>query len=357
MAVIKKVIIILAVLSCVLLAVNFYLNYRKNAIYRNPAFAYGNGRLEATEISISTKLPGRIEAIYVNDGDFVTKGQLLALMQTDVLEAELAQAQARKEQSEATLTAAQAAVSLRQSEYESALAVVRQKESACDGAKKRYDRAVILRQDAAMSQQDFEVDETYYQTCTAELSAARAAARKAQAAIAAAQAEVSGAQAAITAAGADIARIQADLSDCRLTAPVDGRIQYRIAQTGEVLAAGGKVLNLVDLSDVYMTFFLSEASAGKVKIGSPVRLVLDAAPERPIPATVYFVSSVAQFTPKTVETAEERQKLMFRVKARIDPELLRRHLAAVKTGLPGVAWVKLDENEPWPQFLRAESEK
>ena len=118
-----------------------------------------------------------------------------------------------------------------------------------------------------------------------------------------------------------------------------------------------KVLNLVDLSDVYMTFFLSEASAGKVKIGSPVRLVLDAAPERPIPATVYFVSSVAQFTPKTVETAEERQKLMFRVKARIKPELLKKYIEYVKTGLPGVAWVKINPDAQWPEFLKLRSGK
>ncbi len=354
---IKKIVIFLAVAAGLLLAVNFYLNYRKNAIYRNPAFACGNGRLEATEISISTKLAGRIEAIYVNDGDFVTKGQLLALMQTDVLEAELAQAEAKKNQASASLESARAAVTLRQSEFEAAQAAVRQKESEFEGAGKRYERATLLLKDSAVSRQDFEVDETYYQTCAAELSAAQAACRKAQAAITAAQAEVTGAQAAITAASADIDRIRADLADCRLTAPLDGRIQYRIAQVGEVLPAGGKVLNLVDLSDVYMTFFLPETAAGKVKIGSPVRLVLDAAPDMPIPATVFFVSSVAQFTPKTVETSDERQKLMFRIKARIAPELLRQHLTSVKTGLPGVAWVKLDDHEPWPQFLLLRSEK
>ena len=77
---IKKVIIILAAVAIAGLGVNFYINYRKNAIYRNPAFAHGNGRLEATEINISTKLAGRIEKIYVNDGDFVKKDELLALI-------------------------------------------------------------------------------------------------------------------------------------------------------------------------------------------------------------------------------------------------------------------------------------
>lgn len=108
----------------------------------------------------------------------------------------------------------------------------------------------------------------------------------------------------------------------------------------------------MDLSDVYMTFFLPETVAGRVALGSDVRIVLDAAPQYTIPAKVSFVASTAQFTPKTVETASERQKLMFRIKAQIDPQLLQKHLRQVKTGLPGVAWVKLDAETPWPENLQ-----
>lgn len=141
-------------------------------------------------------------------------------------------------------------------------------------------------------------------------------------------------------------RIVADIDDSELKAPRDGRVQYRVAEPGEVLSAGGRVLNMVDLSDVYMTFFLPTEQAGLLKIGGEARLVLDAAPDLRIPATISFVASVAQFTPKTVETHDERLKLMFRVKARIPPELLRQHLEYVKTGLPGMAWVRLDERVP-----------
>lgn len=153
------------------------------------------------------------------------------------------------------------------------------------------------------------------------------------------------------AAEATIARIDADLADSVLKAPRDGRVQYRVAQPGEVLGAGGKVLNLIDLSEVYMTFFLPETVAGRVAIGSEVRILLDAAPGYVIPAKISFVASTAQFTPKTVETASERQKLMFRVKAQIDPDLLQKHQQRVKTGLPGVAWVKLDPQAAWPAEL------
>ncbi|PKN48409.1 MAG: glycoside hydrolase family 43, partial [Deltaproteobacteria bacterium HGW-Deltaproteobacteria-16] len=115
---------------------------------------------------------------------------------------------------------------------------------------------------------------------------------------------------------------------------------------------GGKILNLLDLSDVYMTFFLPTAAGGRVAIGSEARLVLDAAPEYVIPATISFVADVAQFTPKTVETASERQKLMFRVKAQIAPELLKKHIHHVKTGLPGMAYVRLDPQREWPAALQ-----
>ena len=130
-----------------------------------------------------------------------------------------------------------------------------------------------------------------------------------------------------------------------------GRVQYRVAQPGEVLPGGGKVLNMIDLGDVYMTFFLPTDWAGRVKQGAEVRLVLDAAPQFVIPAKVTFVADVAQFTPKTVETAEERQKLTFRIKAHIDKELLKKYVRDVKTGLPGVAYVQLNPQAPWPANL------
>ena len=159
------------------------------------------------------------------------------------------------------------------------------------------------------------------------------------------------AQANVQAMEATVQRIAVELADSELKAPRDGRVQFLIAHPGEIVAAGGRVLQLIDLADVYMTFFLPETVAGRVALGSEVRIVLDAAPQYVIPARVSFVASTAQFTPKTVETASERQKLMFRVRAQIDRELLQRHIEQVKTGLPGVAWVRIDPQAPWPERL------
>jgi HlyD family secretion protein len=100
-----------------------------------------------------------------------------------------------------------------------------------------------------------------------------------------------------------------------------------------------------------MVIFLPETVVGRVALGAQARIVLDAAPEYVVPARVSFVAARAQFTPKQVETRDAREKLSFRVKLRIDPELLRRYEPLVKTGVPGVAYVRLDPETPWPAYL------
>ena len=185
----------------------------------------------------------------------------------------------------------------------------------------------------------------------AALAATQAQVAAGEAAVAAARAQVVGSRSSVDAATATVARIDADITDSVLRATRDGRVQVRVAQPGEVLGAGGRVLSLLDLSDVYMTFFVPSEVAGRIALGSEVRIVLDAAPDLVIPATVSFVASQAQVTPKTVETESERQKLMFRVRAQIAPELLQRHIEQVKTGVPGMAWLRTDPQAQWPASL------
>lgn len=314
-------------------------------------FINGNGRIEATEIDISTKLAGRIDDILVNEGDFVRSGQVLAHMQISVLEAQKAEATAQYYQAVHAEKNAQAQIKLRESDVLAAQAVVAQRESEQDAADRRLARSEVLVKSKALSQQQLDDDRASAKSTRAAVIAAKAQVAAAEAAVEAAKAQAVGAAATIQAAQATIDRIQADIVDSQLIAPRDGRVQYRVAQPGEVLGAGGNVLNMVDLSDVYMTFFLPETAVGKVSLGSDVRIILDAAPNYVIPAKISFVANTAQFTPKTVETASERQKLMFRVKAKIDQNLLQKYIELVKTGLPGVAWVKLSADEEWPAEL------
>lgn len=313
-------------------------------------FAASNGRIEATEVDIATKIAGRIDTILVSEGQFVRQGEVLAKMDTRVLQEQRLEAIAQIKEAESAVAAARALLEQRQSEMRAAQSVVKQREAELDSVSKRHVRSRSLSQRGAVSVQQLDDDRAAAESARAALDTAKAQVSAAKAAIEAARTSIIQAQTRVEAAQATERRIVADIDDSELKAPRDGRVQYRVAEPGEVLSAG-TVLNMVDLSDVYMTFFLPTEQAGLLKIGGEARLVLDAAPDLRIPATISFVASVAQFTPKTVETHDERLKLMFRVKARIPPELLRQHLEYVKTGLPGMAWVRLDERVPWPDAL------
>jgi len=320
----------------------------------NGSIASSNGRIEATEIDVAARSSGRIEEIFVNEGELVTAGQVVAKMDTDVLEAQLRQAKAQLRKAQNAVATARSQVAQRESEQAAAQALVAQREAELNAAQRRAARTSELAETGAVSRQEAEDDRARVQSYAAAVSAAKAQVAAAEAAIVTVRTQVLEAESAVEAAEATVERIEADIADSTLRAPRDGRVQYLVARPGEVVGAGGRVLNLVDLTDVYMTFFLPTAQAGRVALGSEVRLVLDAAPQYVIPAEVTFVADVAQFTPKEVETESERQKLMFRIQAHIPPDLLRRHIRKVKTGLPGMAYVKLDPQAPWPERLQLE---
>ncbi|WP_168526654.1 HlyD family efflux transporter periplasmic adaptor subunit [Acinetobacter sp. A3] len=335
----------------VILGLVAYLVWQNMTQSDTEALVSGNGRIEATEINISSKLAGQLEEILVQEGDFVESGQVLARIKVSALEAQLREVQAQQRQAQDGIATAEAQVAMRISEKAAAQAMVVQRETELVAAKNRLARTEILAKDGASSKQQLDDERADVKSVAAVLSAARAQVDSAQSAIVAARSQVSSARSQVDAIKATVERINFDIEDALLKAPLKARVQFLVAQPGEMIAAGGRVMNLIDLSDVYMTFFLPETVAGRIAIGTEVRIVLDAAKNVVIPARVSFVADTAQFTPKTVETASERQKLMFRVKAKIDPALLQNHIQQVKTGLPGVAYIKVDESAPWPEFL------
>jgi len=286
--------------------------------------ASGNGRIEALEIDIDTKFAGRISEILADEGDMVKAGQVVARMDTRDLAASLKKAQAAVSQASKAIDEASANVVQQQT-----LALLAQQE---------MDRANTL---FARGFQTKEIVDQRRQT----LDGANAGLR-------AAQDQMVAMQHAMEASTHDVELYEVNIADNTLVAPVDGRIQYRVANIGEVLPAGGKVFTTLDVAYVYMDVYLPTDSAGKVKIGSDARIVLDAIPQLGIPAKVSFVATQAQFTPKTVETQSERDTLMFRIRAKIDPERLRARADKVRSGLPGVTYVQLDAATPWPERLQ-----
>ncbi|AWL06995.1 HlyD family secretion protein [Massilia oculi] len=314
-------------------------------------FVSGNGRVEAVEVDVATEQPGRVAAVLVDEGDLVRAGQVVALMDLATLQAERLEALARERQARDAVAESLAALAMRRSDEAAAAALVVQRESELDAARRRLARSATLAERGAAAAQELDDDRARAAGVAAAVDAARAQRAAARAAVDAARAQTVGARSAVEVAAAATARIDAALGEGVLTAPRAGRIQYRVAQPGEVLPGGGAVLNLIDLTDVYMTFFVPETVAGRVALGAEVRLRLDAAPRFVVPPSVTYVASAAQFTPKSGETASERQKLMFRVKAQVDRATLARHADYVKAGVPGVAWLRLDPAQPWPAAL------
>ena len=318
-----------------------------------PGLASGNGRIEAIEYDIATKRPGRIGKVLAQEGDMVEPGQVLVEMDVRDLQAELKQAEAEVRRAVEGRRQAVAGVAQKQSDIQQALAAVSQRESELKWAEREYERSRELLKRELISRQQFDEDQTKELTAEAALAMEQARKQTADAALKAAEFQVNQGEAAIEAARAAIERIKTDIDDSRIAAPILGRVLYRLAEPGEVLGAGGKVLTVLGLTDVYMTIFLPTALAGQLNIGAEARIVLDAAPQVVIPATVSFVAPRSQFTPREVETKTEREKLMFRVKVRIDPEVLKKNIDRAKTGLPGVAYVRLNGNTDWPEQLQA----
>jgi len=285
--------------------------------------AASNGRIEAEQVDVATKYAGRIEEVRVDEGDFVTAGQILAWMDDAQIKAEIAAATADVRRAEEQKAQAEAGIA--------------QREAELDFARRELGRAERLSKSGHIP--------------TEQLDQRRAQFRTAEAALRTATASRAAAEATIEAAKANLSRLRDMLDDTVLKAPRSGRVQYRLAEPGEVLAAGGRVLTLLDIGNVYMTIFLPAAEAGRLAIGAEARIVLDPIPDYVIPARVSFVSSDAQFTPKAVETREERENLMFRVKLNIDAELLARVEERVKTGVRGVGYVRTLAGTEWPDNL------
>ncbi|MBB3388432.1 HlyD family secretion protein [Rhizobium sp. BK275] len=283
-----------------------------------------NGRIEAQQVLISAKFAGRLADVLVDEGQIVDAGAPIARIDTADLDAQLAGAKAQVRRSETSQVEAEASIAQRQSE----LILARQE----------FERAQSMSSTGSGTMQQLELRRSQLSVAEAAQKAALASRDEAEATTEAAQAEV--------------VRIQTVLDDAVLKAPRRGRVEYKLAQTGEVVAAGAPVATLLDLSDVSMTIFLPARAAGTLAIGDEARIILDPAPQYVVPATVSFVSSQAQFTPKTVETQDEREKLVFRVKLKIAPDLLKDYESRVKTGVRGIGYVRTDPKLAWPAELQ-----
>jgi len=312
------------VVGFIVLALGGYIFYESGDGQTVPeGIVQGNGRLEAVQIDVSTKIPGRVEQVHRSEGDLVRPEDELARIDSAELRAKLERAKAE--------------VASARSQVAQANAIVIQVEAQLKLTEQELARAKKLVAQGHTSQE-------VYDTRVSNRDVAKAN-------LAAAEAQVVSRERGVDAALAAQAELETQIKDTVIVSPTVGRVLYQLAQAGEVLPAGGKVMTLVNLTDVYMEIFLPAGVAHRLAIGSEARIVIDGA-DFAVPANVTFVSPQAQFTPKQVETQNEREKLMFRVKVRVPPELVEKHIDLVKTGIRGVAYVRPGLTPPdWPAWL------
>src|SRR5271157_5484621 len=323
----RYVVIAAAVVVLVGAAAAGYVAWKHYEASQLPAGIVGvNGRVEATQVDISTKIAGRVIEIVPHEGDLVSPGEVVARIDTSETEPQLREAQASAELARKT-------VATREADVDS------------DDAQLQFANEE-MRRTSTLVDKGWSTHEQYDQR--------KQQLKSAQAALDAAKSQVDEALASVKTADAKVAELQAVIDDSTIKSPVQGRVQYRLVEPGAVLPPGGKIATVIDLSDVYTTVFLPAPQAGRLKVGNDpdaARLVMDAYPDYVFPASVSFVAPESQFTPKTVEVQSEREQLYFRVKLQKPPGVLKGMEEAIKSGLRAVAYVRLAPAVEWPAKL------
>lgn len=402
----KSYYILIALILAVAVAFAVYMNYKRTADTTPEGFASSNGRLQLQNIDVASLRAGRVSQVLVHEGDLVEKGTPLVTLSSEELDTQLQgaeaaksqaeaaklQAEGRKSQAQAAKARAEGAVTRAmgtekraeggyartQGGVNQADAVIAAKKAQLQIALDNLNNTKALRKDDLVSIAELQQREQAYQAAKAEVLAAqaakaqaaaggteaqagiaeaqsgiaeaKAAVAEAQAGINQAQAGIEQAQAGINQAQSQINRVKSIQSDMYVRAPQAGRVEYRIVEVGNVIAPGSKVVTLVDPNDVYLEIFLPTDSSNQVQIGSPARILLDGI-KAVLPAKVSFVANQSQFTPKSVETKNEREKMMYRVKLSLDPQVASRYQTLLKGGMTAQGYVQLDPSKAWSKDL------
>lgn len=283
----------------------------------------GEGSLEAKQVDVSSKYAGRLTEILVSEGSRVTAGQVIGRVSSPEFEAQLRGAKSDLRSAREGLRGAESEIAVRRASLQFARADL-------ERGQKLVQSGFLTRQEFDQRQRDFDTADAAVRTMTAKRQEAEKSIEIAQ---------------------AKLQEIEAKLNDLVLVSPRSGKVQYQLSHKGEMVSAGESLVTILDLNDVYMTVYLPASETGRLGLGEEARVALDALPDVVIPAEVSFVASDAQFTPKSVETEDERAKLMFRVDLRIDRQVLRERYGRVETGLRGVGYVRTKAGVDWPADL------
>jgi HlyD family secretion protein len=335
-----------------------------------------SGRIEVTEVNVSSKVTGRVTRLLVDEGTDVKAGQLIAELEGEELEAQLRQARAALQSAEAKLVQARITLRVepttvraqirqaeenvraaeerlrllqagsRPQEIEEGRANLRQSLARLEIARLTRDRYRNLVADGAVAKQDLDRAETDFQAAEAavraarerlaileegaraeDVRAARAERDRAAAALEAAQAnaasldlrqqDVHVAEAAVREATANVRRLETQVAELRVFAPLDATVLTKAVEVGEVVSASKPLVLLGDLDHPWIKVYVTATEVGRVTLGAPARILADSFPQQPFRGTVTWIADQAEFTPKNIQTKEERVNLVYAVKITI----------------------------------------
>jgi len=289
-----------------------------------------SGRVEGDEVNVAARLTGRVDRLAVSEGQEVKRGELLAEIGAAELEARLAQARASGLAAQRQVAQAEQSLGATRELLAQSEAELVRAESDWQSYRRLVDEEVVSR--------------NFFTRVEAEYKATRAGRESSRLKVREAEAAVLSARASAEAAREQAREIQANLDEAKLISPISGVVTTKVAQQGEVVQAGSPIAILVDLTDLHLKVYLTETQVGRVKLGDEARIYTDAFPGRHFDARVSEIARQAEFTPKNVETREERVKLVFGVKLKAaNPEGL------LKPGLPADAFIRTDPKAPWPE--------
>ena len=260
-----------------------------------------NGRIEGDHYTVASKIPGRIESLLVREGDNVEQGEIVVQIEATQILEKVKQAQ------EATIA----------TEAQLMVAIKKEQQSLIDARRIRG-----LVKDGTVTKYSSEQSDLEWNVAQDQVTAARASYRQAVAAL---------------------AEARCILNDATILSPASGVVMMRLIDVGEVVGAGAPLLDIVDMDRLYLKVYVPEIAIGKVRLGLPAQVYIDAYPEQYFPATVRYISSRAEFTPKEVQTPDERVKLVYAVKLYLDENPEYR----LTPGLPADAIIRWQEDTPW----------
>ena len=323
-----------------------------------------NGRIEGDHVTVASKFPGRIQELLVREGATVTAGQVLIRLEDSQTKARVDQARHAAEALEAQVQAAhmtlavlnldvplaieRAEAEIAKAKDEVAKALSVEKEARSDAQRFRElaakDEASIQQRDqAAMRWEVAQKEITFSRSSLTQAIKELAQAELGWKRIRAKEADVTALERQRDQAYAVLDEAESILNDLTITAPTSGTVTTRMVDVGEVVAAGAPLLELVDLDRLYLKVYVPEVQIGEVRLDLPARIYADAFPDQPFDATVRYIASKAEFTPKEVQTPDERVKLIYAVKLYLAANPDHR----LTPGLPADAVIRWKGDAAW----------